>query len=125
MKRHELVPLRDLIKTSSGTTARHALLAYALLRELPYRRCEPVTDYDRAELPEHARDFVRRKLAHGIAEESGGRVDKAAALAWLLEPETPAAHLARVERERAAVALVTARRAAFRERVLAQRAGAA
>jgi hypothetical protein len=123
MKRHELTDLRDSIKTAEGWNARTMLLAYAFLRGVPYRACEPVT----APLPPHALDFFRRRLAHDVAlsvpaHARADATDKAAVLAWLAEPEAPARQLAREERERAGRARILAARAEFRARVLAARA---
>lgn len=122
MKRHELSDLRAKIKSASGRAARVLLLAYALLRDVPYRVCEPVT----APLPDEALDYFRKILAYGVAEvataHAAAPVSKAAVLAWLAVPETEAHRAERCARADASAARTTAARAAFRDRVLAVRA---
>lgn len=126
MKRHELTDLRDTIKSSSGWTARTALLAYAFLRGLPYRRCEPVT----ADRGESGNTFFVACLARDIAAAVPVRLQdattgKAAVAQWLAVPEEPHTREARVKRTRDAQERDTQRRAAYRAQVMAARRGAA
>lgn len=113
MKRFELTDLRDEIKQAQGYHARTLLLAYAFLRGLPYRRCEPVTH----EYGPGTAEYWRKRFAHDIAMSVPARCQdeatgKAAIEHWLLVPEEPHARDARLKREREARAAEAKRRAA-------------
>jgi len=130
MNRHQLSDLRltihNLAGGGGGFAARAALLAYALLRGIPYRICEPIT----APLPEGPAVFLRKRLAAAIAAAvpEGLRAEhtaKAAVEAWLLLPEPDDRRERRERRDREGRARNLARREDYRARVLAHRAGAA